>query len=293
MLKKIEEASAGRFLFDVYHRDELMPTSELFEGVSRGVIEYATAWPAYYAGLEPSFNVFGGMPYSLPTWLETHHLIRTLGFEDLMREVTAPHNVYLVSLYPVSSWGALQSTVPIRTLDDFKGKKIRGYGIGLQTVELFGAKGVAMPGGDIYTAMATGVIDAAMWGTPKSHDDMKLYEMAKYWIEPAIVPWLCNMEFVNMDAWNALPDDLKVILDWAVVEAMTDYSSYMYYEDALTVADWKATKGVEFITLPVEDQNTMREAGLSLWDEAAAADARSAEAVAMILDFMKVQGYLK
>jgi len=293
MLKNIEIATAGRLTFDVFHSGELMKPAELLEGCSKGVIDYGAAWPPYYMGLEPSMNVFGGIPYSLPTWLETEHLIRNMGFEELMRDVLLEHNVYLLRLYPVSSWGALQSKVPIRSMADFEGLKIRGYGIGLETVELFGAKGVSIPGGEIYTAMATGTIDAAMWGTPKSHDDMKLYEMAKYWIWPAIVPWLCNMEFVSLDSWNALPDDIKVVLDLAVTEAMTDYASFMYYEDAKVVADWKANKGVEFITLPQEDQDTMRTAGMSLWDKAAAADEASAKAIEMIRDFMKVQGYIE
>jgi len=99
--------------FDVFHSGELMKPAELLEGASKGGIDYGAAWPPYYMGLEPSMNVFGGIPYSLPTWLETHHILRTLGLEEVAKEVCAKHRVYLLRVYPVSSWGALQSKVPI------------------------------------------------------------------------------------------------------------------------------------------------------------------------------------
>jgi len=293
MIERIKVASEGRLNIELYHIGELTGLLEMWEAVGQGVFELSETWPVYHAGLEPSLNVFSGLPYGPPSLQEHLYLFQVLGWEDLFNEVTARHGIHIINQYVVNPWGSLTSKVPIRTLDDFKGLKIRGYGMGLKTVELFGARGVSMPGAEIYTALATGVVDAAMWGVPSTNYSLKLHEVSSYWIDPPILSQIVKCNFMNLDAWNSLPDDLKQILTWAFFHASTMYPSYVVYEDAIAIKDMIDNWGFEFITLPPEDRQKMRDAGLSLWDEAAAADDYSARAVKILKDLMILKGYIK
>lgn len=95
----------------------------------------------------------------------------------------------------------------VKSLDDFKGKTIRTAPVFVPFVEALGAGAVAIPGGEVYTALERGVVDGFGWSTIGSVDNA-WYEVVDYRIEPAFYP--CNVGiYVNKDAYDALPDDLK------------------------------------------------------------------------------------
>ncbi|MEK9846160.1 TRAP transporter substrate-binding protein DctP, partial [Thalassospira sp.] len=88
--------------------------------------------------------------------------------------------------------------------------------LGGEVVKAAGANVVNLPGGEIPPALQSGAIDATEWVGPYNDLAFGLYKSAKYyyypgWHEPATV--LDN--FINLDAWNALPDDLKAIVEQA------------------------------------------------------------------------------
>ena len=104
----------------------------------------------------------------------------------------------------------------MNTIDDYKGLKMRIPGLGGEVVKAAGANVVNLPGGEIPPALQSGAIDATEWVGPYNDLAFGLYKSAKYyyypgWHEPATV--LDN--FINLDAWNALPDDLKAIVEQA------------------------------------------------------------------------------
>ena len=100
----------------------------------------------------------------------------------------------------------LPSKVPMRTLADFKGKKIRApEGTVANLFRAMGASTVSMPGSEVYSALEKGVIDAADWGTRSMNDQMGLYEVCKYSIEPGFHS-MAALEFVvTQKTWAALP----------------------------------------------------------------------------------------
>ena len=82
----------------------------------------------------------------------------------------------------------------INSLDDIKGLKIRMPGLGGEVWSRLGATTVVMPGGEIFTALQTGAIDATDWVGPYNDLAFGLHKAAKYnyfpgWQEPqAVVP---------------------------------------------------------------------------------------------------------
>jgi TRAP-type mannitol/chloroaromatic compound transport system substrate-binding protein len=109
----------------------------------------------------------------------------------------------------------------INAISDFKGLKMRiGTGLGGKVIAKAGGTAVLTPAAEIYASLERGVIDAAEWVAP--HDDMKLglHQTARYYYYPG---WheLSNVnEFTfNKKAYEALPVDLRRILDHAVAAA--------------------------------------------------------------------------
>ena len=117
-----------------------------------------------------------------------------------------------------------------------------------------GGTAVVTPAGDIFGAFERGVIDAAEWVGP--HDDMKLglQNTARHyyypgWHEPGTVS---DFGF-NRKAYDALPADLKRILDLAAAAIQIHGSTEYHAKNAVALERLKTEyKGkVELVQFPV------------------------------------------
>jgi TRAP-type mannitol/chloroaromatic compound transport system substrate-binding protein len=123
----------------------------------------------------------------------------------------------------------------INSIADYKGLKMRIPGLGGKIVAAAGGTVVLTPGGEIYTALERGVIDSTEWVGP--HDDMKLglHNAARYYYYPGWHEPGTTAEYgFNKKAYDALPTDLKSILDYACQSMQV--SGLMEYEAKNIVA---------------------------------------------------------
>ncbi|MQA67509.1 MAG: ABC transporter substrate-binding protein, partial [Alphaproteobacteria bacterium] len=104
----------------------------------------------------------------------------------------------------------------IKSPADYRGLKMRIPGLGGEVVKAAGGNVINLPGGEIPPALASGAIDATEWVGPYNDLAFGLYKSAKYyyypgWHEPATL--LEN--FINLNAWEKLPGDIKAIVEAA------------------------------------------------------------------------------
>ena len=145
-----------------------------------------------------------------------------------------------LKLVAMNTWPSQQifSTVPIRTVADWKGKKIRVYGADSANISrLLGAAPVNIAFGEVYSALEKKTVDGAMTSATNA-EPMKFFEVAKfidYWyLAGAAQEWMV----VNQKAWDALPKDLQQIVLDALKESNLEEKEW---EDAIA-ADEKARK---------------------------------------------------
>src|SRR3546814_10034100 len=86
-------------------------------------------------------------------------------------------------------------------------------GLGGAVLKAAGTNVVNLPGGEIPPALQSGAIDATEWVGPYNDLAFGLYKSAKFyyypgWHEPATM--LDN--FINLNAWESLSDDLKAVI---------------------------------------------------------------------------------
>jgi TRAP-type C4-dicarboxylate transport system substrate-binding protein len=109
-------------------------------------------------------------------------------------------------------WGSMVSTKPINKYSDFQGMKVRAFGIWADWLVHNGASIVTVPGGEVYTAIQTKILDAAAFGSPDAWAGMKLYEVCKYYINPSVVPYdVCEI-IMNLRTFNEMPKDLQEVM---------------------------------------------------------------------------------
>jgi tripartite ATP-independent transporter DctP family solute receptor len=101
---------------------------------------------------------------------------------------------------------------PVKTLADVKGMKIRVQqsDLWVSLMEAMGANATPMPFGEVYTALKTGLVDAAENNYP-SYESTRHFEVAKYYnkTEHSMAP---EILLFSRKTWDTLtPDDQKAI----------------------------------------------------------------------------------
>src|SRR3546814_18333830 len=103
----------------------------------------------------------------------------------------------------------------LKRLSDFQGVKIRSFGRGAEIWKAHGASIVTIPGEEQYTAMSTGVIDAANWGSPYGFYAKKMHEVAKFYLGPALISYDMSDMFMSKRAFDQLPPALQALMPLA------------------------------------------------------------------------------
>jgi TRAP-type C4-dicarboxylate transport system substrate-binding protein len=115
------------------------------------------------------------------------------------------------------------STKEVRSLDDVAGMKIGAAGINLAWIEGSGAAGVQTSLNDTYQNLQTNVCQATIQPT-HSCVNLKVPEVAPYYLDANfnVVPF--NSITVNLQTWNSLPVEVQTILN-EVGEGYLDYEA--------------------------------------------------------------------
>jgi TRAP-type mannitol/chloroaromatic compound transport system substrate-binding protein len=101
----------------------------------------------------------------------------------------------------------------IRGLADLQGLRMRIPGLGGEVLRRAGGTPVSLPGGEIFTALKTGSIDATEWVGPYNDLAFGLYQAAKYYYYPGWHEPGTTLEAIfNKDALDALPEDLRTLV---------------------------------------------------------------------------------
>ena len=287
--KLSEKMSGGRISFQVFPVGALFPIKDGLEAVGAGLTEMAVLTGGYYSGkMGPIANLESGVPGSLRTPIERYNFFYKEGFIDIARKAYKPYGIFYLGPQLSPSWD-IMSKKPITSMADFKGLKIRSFGLEAKWYESMGATPVFMGGGEIYTGLATGVLDAARWASPSGNLNNSFQEVAKYYVQPSPMPVPNNFFAINEAAWNTLPDDIKEILKEAAVASSFDYIAQADMKDAQAMQEMEK-QGVKISVIPAEEWAKMEQAAAQLWKGYAAEGGLAKEGVERLENFLKKLG---
>ncbi|GAB4537535.1 MAG: TRAP transporter substrate-binding protein DctP [Thermodesulfovibrionia bacterium] len=212
LARLIEEMSDGRLKIRVYGGGELVPPLEAFDAVSQGVVEMGHAASYYWAGKSAATQFFTSIPFGMNAQQMNAWLYAGDGLK-LWEEVYAPFNLIPM---PAGNTGVQMGgwfNKEINSIKDIKGLKMRIPGLGGKVISRAGGTAVLSPGGEIYTNLERGVIDAAEWVGPYHDYLMGFHKIARYyyypgWQEPGSVLEV----FINKRSFEGLPKDLQAII---------------------------------------------------------------------------------
>jgi TRAP-type mannitol/chloroaromatic compound transport system substrate-binding protein len=256
-LEDLKKASGGRLDITLYPPGGIVKPFDSFEAVSKGVMEAHQSYPAYWRGIDPAMSLFCNVPFGLggADYLNWYY---GFGGLDIMRKAYAKYNIHVVGVFGYGS-ELHYFKVPINSLKDFKGKKARYSSTAADLMKELGVSVVMLPGGEVYTALATGTIDGADFGDLKTNYDYGFYEVTKYIIAPGFHEPVSMGEIcVNKKVWEKLPDDLKTLMEMSVKAMALDINARMEVTSAQALIKFKE-KGMTITRLPEEDLAKIQE----------------------------------
>lgn len=302
MGKRVEtlsrEISGGAIEIRFYEPGALTPPFEIFDAVSYGAIEAGWSTSGYWAGREPALQLFAAIPFG-PSAAEYLAWYDHAGGRALFEKIYHRNNIHglICGISPPEAAGWYKR--PIETVADFKGLKIRFFGLGGKVLEKLGASVQLLSGGDIFPALELGTIDGTEFSVPAVDLKMGFYQAAKHYYFPG---WHQQSTFyelmINLDAWNALSPLHKAQIE-AVCSANIRYG--LSEGEALQVEAMAELeqKAVVFHTWSPEILDALRQAWEEVAAELSASDPDFAYGLQSLNDFRTAhrqwrdRGYLK
>ena len=246
----VEEMSNGQMKITVYGAGEQVPAFGVFDAVSSGSHQMGHSGGYFWKGKVPAAQFFTGVPFGL-TADEINAWTNRGGGLELWREIYEPFNIYPI---PAGNTGTQMFgwfNKEINSLEDIKGLKMRIPGIGGEVLKRAGGIPVTLPGGELFTALQTGVIDATEWVGPYNDLTFGFQQTAKYyyypgWHEPGSMLEL----LINKGAWDSLPKHLQVIIETASKAVNQDILDEYTARNNKALRELVDVHGVELRRLP-------------------------------------------
>jgi len=208
---EIEKATQGRVKLNLQFSGALVSAKDTLNAVRSGAIGGGTTSASFVIGLVRELAYVEPL-FWIPDKPEVASRIVT-AVDAAVRPLLQKHGIINLFSYPSAGLVVACTGGHIKTLADWKGKKIRTAGRwqGMQ-LRALGASAVAIDPGELYIALQNKTVDCTMFLSNLALSG-KIYEVAPY------ITYLreganSSLYYVNSDLWNKIqPADQKAILD--------------------------------------------------------------------------------
>ena len=270
--KLVEEMSQGQMQITVFGAGEQVQAFGVFDAVSSGSHQMGHSGSYFWKGKVPAAQFFTAVPFGLTADEINAWIHRGDGLE-LWREVYEPFNLYPI---PAGNTGTQMFgwfNKEINSIEDIKGLKMRIPGLGGEVFKRAGGIPITLPAGELFTSLQTGVIDATEWVGPYNDLTFGFHQAADYyyypgWHEPGPMLEL----IINIDAWNSLPDHLKVIIETAAKAVNQDLLDEYTAMNNSALKELVDVHGVQLRKLPDDVIESFRKISEEVIQESIATD---------------------
>ncbi len=258
----VREGTNGSVDITVHLSGEIgVKITEKLSSVENGIIQMADMLLFLQAGDAPFLGV-DTLPYliqgqdEMKTWLEVAG--------PTYDEIFAKHNQKVLYYVPWPSPGVYTKEAVV-SADDMNGQRIRAFNAtSFDFLERLGAAPVELPFGELAAAVAAGTVDGAATSTSTGANS-KLYQFTSHF-NPLNWSMSPDAVTVNLDAWNALSDEERGVIQGLADKMEADFWAASAAEDS---AQTKVLVDNGMTISQADDslKTKMAEAGKAMWGE--------------------------
>ncbi len=263
---RITTLSGGRIEVTLHAAGEIVPGKGVFDAVSEGTAHLYHAVPAYWGSKSKGILLFGSQPFGLRADEQVGWMVHG-GGQALYDEMYGRFGIkpFLCGNSGPQWFGWFRNE--INSVDDLKGMKYRTTGLASEMCAEIGMAVQAMSGPAMFQALQSGALDAGEFIGPWTDSALGYHQIAKNYYWPGIgEPSSAEECGVNRDAYEDLPDDLKLVVSTACSSLYNDVWTEYETKHALALQKLVADEGVIPRKLPDEIVMAMGKAAQTVID---------------------------
>lgn len=277
-IDEVEKSSNGELKITLHSNDTLIKLDNIKRAVQAGQVQAGEIRLGVYGNEDPMY-ILSGVPFVASNYDEAWKLKESqLPYFD---KLFAKNGMRILYYGPWPGQGFYTKT-PVKTVDDFKGKKLRIYSTATQQMgEMLGFQATILPFAEVPQAFSTGLIEA-LFTSPQTGIDVQAWDNTKYFTMAGAL-YSKNAVIVNERAWRQLPGPVQE----AVTKAATAAEKRAWEMSAATTDEQMkilASNGMEVQNAPESIIAKMKDVGKTMvedWKKSA-----NPEAVAVLDDYM-------
>jgi len=221
LFKKYVEDLVPEVKIDVHYAAELGNEREVFEAMQIGMIEMSSITTGVASAFCPELGIFS-LCYLYPNLDAARRVAESDVAGRLAELCRIKTGIRVLGFVPKAFRVTISRKKPLRTLEDFKGYKIRlpKDPVLIETFKQLEAKPTPIPWGDVYTSLKTGVVEG-MESTPSAIYTMKFWETTDYMT-------VTNHQLLWYGLWisdsfyRSLPEDVQKAIQVAGKKAVDE-----------------------------------------------------------------------
>jgi tripartite ATP-independent transporter DctP family solute receptor len=250
------ERTNNRVKVEVYPAGQLFSDKDLVRALPSGAVDMALITDVLLSGLVPT-QMLNALPLFYQDFSQVHRMVDSKCGDILRQDIEEKANAKVLYLHDYDSV-QIASKMPLRKMEDLKGKRIRGAGeTVIEGLRALGAAPTLIGAGEVYLALQRGTVDAGLAGVSTLWD-RKYFEVTKYLtmvdFNFGIMPIL-----INKKKFDGLPGDIQKIM----LEAAKEVQAWGRKEVEKIISEnveLLKKKGMEVYQLPEGERERWREA---------------------------------
>ena len=285
--QRIEKATEGRYRVRVFAGGELVHPLKCHDAVQEGTAELYHSADYYYQGKVKGYAFFCAVPFGfrsdeIDAWV--HHG----GGQQLWDEMGGEFGIKHLPCGNTGSQMGGWFNKPMRSLEDFKGLKMRIPGLSGDVIKALGGTSVTLAGSEILPALQAGTVDATEWVGPWNDLAFGFYKVVKFYHYPGFhEPGSLLGLGISRQLWDGLSEGDKAIFE-ACALAENNWDLAEFNANNTQALDTLTTKhGVELVEFSDDIFKGMGEAAKDVLASAGASDPMTKKIYESFLDFRK------
>ena len=284
--KKVNDMAGNRLKIEVLPSGSVVPAFQLLDAVNKGTLDGGHGVLAYHYGKSNALALWGSGPaFGMdPNMVLSWHYYG--GGKAILEEIYKSLNIDVVSFVygpmPTQPLGWFKK--PVSKVEDMKGLKFRTVGLAVDVFKEMGTAVNPLPGGEIVPALDRGLIDAAEFNNASSDRLLGFADVVKNCMLQSFHQSGEQFEILfNKGKYDALPAELKSVIDYAVQAASADMSWKAIQRNSQDYIELKTKDKVNFYKTP----DAILRAQLLAWDKVTAAKSTENPLFKKVMDSQK------
>ncbi|MCB1755065.1 MAG: TRAP transporter substrate-binding protein, partial [Gammaproteobacteria bacterium] len=285
--KSLAEATDGKVMVELLPVGSIVEHQETQDAIAAGILDGHITDTSYFTGKDPAFGLIANPVGAWSDPQEMFDFMENGGGKELMNELAEPYGLHFIGA-TTPGLEAFVSKVPIDTVDELKGVKLRApEGLVQQVFAAAGAAPVNLPGSEVFTALDKGVIEAADYTVFSTNQAQGLNDIAHHPIYPGFHSMPLVEISMNKSKWDALPDDIKAAFEKTVKDFSRHQVAELAKADGEAVAAAEAGGKITIHNWSADERAKFRAIAMGEWEKVAVRSENAQKVFTTLSSYLK------